>query len=243
MSHAGTDELPLLRSILQLLGPCLFLGLQGSCILVAVDIQRLKSVRKLSSIPFASLLACGYIWTEYGLLRNDWSVWVPNAVAVATAVYCMSIYYKYAQIKPSMVYACVLLLIGVGTLLGAFGQMTAIGLIGCIMSVLMSGSPLAVINTVIKEQSTASLPFWTSLVTWLNSLSWVAYGYFVARDPMILMPNTLGLLLGSVQMALFAVYGFHSESSSKINTSARGDVDESEDTRRLSREEENPYSV
>jgi hypothetical protein len=75
------------------------------------------------------------------------------------------------------------------------------------MSVAMSGSPLVVIQTVLKEKSTASLPFWTSFVTWLNSLSWVLYGYFVAHDNLILMPNCLGLLLGSLQMALFVRFG------------------------------------
>jgi hypothetical protein len=83
-----------------------------------------------------------------------------------------------------------------------------IGTIGCVLSIVVSGSPLAVIKTVIIEQSTASMPFTTSLVMWINNFSWTAYGYLVADDVLIYGPNALSLLLSSLQLSLFVIYGF-----------------------------------
>jgi solute carrier family 50 protein (sugar transporter) len=72
---------------------------------------------------------------------------------------------------------------------------------------LFTASPLAVVRTVIKDKSTASLPFFTSLVIWFNTTSWLFYGYLVANDVLIWGPNVLGFGLASLQMCLFSVYG------------------------------------
>ena len=40
-------------------------------------------------------------------------------------------------------------------------------------------------STVIRDRSTASLPFTTSFATWCNALSWSAYGLLVAHDIMV----------------------------------------------------------
>ena len=235
----------IIHAILGVLGPALFIALQISCLAVATDIYKMKSVKKLSSVPFASLMANGVLWTEYGMLKSDKTIFVPNALSLVTAVVCMSIYYKYAIVKPVLIYLCVALLALIGAYLAALRDTSTIGIMGCMLSVMMSGSPLAVINTVIKEKSTASLPFWTSFVTWLNTLSWVLYGSVVAHDNMIIMPNTLGLALASLQMCLFALYGA-GNSSSGIGTDGKP-VDSfmrgiSAETGSLD-EYENPYNV
>lgn len=222
-----------LTVILQTAGPCLFLALQVSCILVANEIFRMKTVKKLSSVPFVSLLACGFYWSLYGWLKSDLTIFIPNAVSIGTGSYCMWVYYVHSSLKPDVLYISLAVFILFGSCLGLLGMSSAIGCVGCIMSVLMSGSPLAVVRTVIKEQNTASLPFSTSFVAWLNSCSWVAYGYFIAHDPMILMPNSLGLLLTTIQMSLFLVYGFSSLAPSGSFTGEASDIDVFE----------NPYDV
>lgn len=193
--------------ILHFAGPLLGIALQVSCIMIAVDIHTMKSVKKLSSVPFACLFANGVLWTVYGWLRGDSTIYVPNTISIATAVFCMYTYYKYALTKPLRIYGAALIVCGTGLWLATKGDPYPVGLMGCSLSVLMSGSPLAVISTVIKEKSTAALPFGMCLITWLNNVSWVLYGYLIAHDNMIIVPNLLGLAMASVQMALFAVYG------------------------------------
>lgn len=82
-----------------------------------------------------------------------------------------------------------------------------IGLIGCSLAVVLSGSPLATVGTVLKDKSTAALPFENSLSTWLNALCWFLYGTLVAHDIMIFGPNGMGLGLASIQMLMFVLYG------------------------------------
>ena len=60
-----------------------------------------------------------------------------------------------------------------------------LGTIGCALAVLLMGSPLATLSTVIREKSTASMPFGTSLMTWGNAISWSLYGLMIANDPMV----------------------------------------------------------
>ena len=81
----------------------------------------------------------------------------------------MWVYYTNASLKPNLLYCCLGVFLAFGACLGMFDMASSIGMIGCVMSVVMSGSPLAVIRTVIKEQTTASLPFYTIFVAWLKS--------------------------------------------------------------------------
>jgi len=220
--------------LLRTAGPCLFIALQAACVAVALDILKMRSVKKLSCVPFASLLACGFYWSLYGWLKHDLTILVPNVISIGTGAFCMWAYYTNASLKPDLLYCSLGVFLALGACLGMLDMASSIGTIGCVMSVVMSGYPLAVIKTVIKEQTTASLPFSTSFVAWLNSCSWVAYGYFIAHDPMILMPNSLGLLLTTLQMSLFVVYGVTTAGQQATISDTAAGVDA---------ELENPYNV
>jgi solute carrier family 50 protein (sugar transporter) len=194
--------------ILELAGPTLFIGLQCSSLNTAVSILRDKSIGKLSAVPFGSLFVNCLLWTLYGSIKNNGSVFYPNLLGFFVATFCMSMYHEFALKKPWDVYLLVSLISLLCLGLAQCNQVHLIGLIGCILSIILSGSPLAVVRTVIQDRSTAALPFATSFVTWLNNLSWVLFGYFVAHDPLIYLPNILGFTLSSIQLLLFAVYGF-----------------------------------
>lgn len=47
-----------------------------------------------------------------------------------------------------------------------------------------------------------------SLVLFSTGLCWSLYGWLVIDDISVYLPNALGLLLASVQLSLFVVYGF-----------------------------------
>lgn len=222
LSQKGSPSLPRRRlqtaqssatkRILELAGPTLFIGLQCSSVNTALSILRGKSVGKLSAVPFGSLFVNCLIWTLYGRIKANGSVFYPNLLGVFVGTFCMSMYHEFAQKKPWDLYLVVSLISIVCLGLAQFGKVQAIGLIGCVLSILLSGSPLAVVRTVIRDRSTAALPFTTSFVTWLNNLSWILFGYFIAQDPLIYLPNILGFSLSSIQVALFVIYGFPSNS-------------------------------
>jgi uncharacterized protein with PQ loop repeat len=198
---------PLLAAVLSYLPPILYLGLQASCVSSAHDILKEKSVQKRSALTFVSLQVCGFYWTLYGMFIRDQTILVPSAAALLSGSYCMSAYYKHAIYKPTNLYFAAGVAIVFAFVLSALGNVSLVGMAACVLSVAVSGSPLAVVKTVILEKSTQSLPFFTSLITWFNTLSWVGYGCFVSHDIMVILPNTVGFALASLQMLLFCVYG------------------------------------
>jgi len=197
---------PLVKNVFSLLGPLCFIGLQMSSLSTAFTIVEKKTADKLSPIPFASLFTNCIIWTLYGFLKLDNTILIPNGLGVFVSIFCLWAYHTNTIHKPIKEYLIVALICGVCFHLVSSKQDQMIGLIGCALSVILSGSPLAVVKTVIIEKSTAALPFWTSLATWMNNVSWILYGYFVTNDKYVYLPSLLGFVLSSIQMMLFLKY-------------------------------------
>lgn len=175
---------PVVRG-LQIAGPAFFLSFQGSAIKTALQIIADKSVGPLSAFPFVSLLTNCVIWTYYGLLKSDMTVLVPNALGILTGAGCVMGYHRFALKKPLSMYAGAAALIAFSSLLALQGNYQLLGSLGCVVAVILTGSPLVTLRTVIKEKSTAALPLFTSTAGWLNACSWSLYGILVANDPMV----------------------------------------------------------
>ena len=175
---------PVVRG-LQIAGPAFFLSFQGSAVKTALQIIADKSVGPLSAFPFVSLLTNCVIWSYYGMLKSDLTVLVPNAVGVLTGAGCVMGYHKYATKKPLSMYAVAAAIIAFSSILASQGNYQLLGSLGCVLAVILTGSPLVTLRTVIKEKSTAALPLMTSASGWLNSCSWSLYGMLVANDPMV----------------------------------------------------------
>ena len=91
-------------------------------------------------------------------------------------------------------------------------KLSATKVLGCFgigVSLLMVGGPLASAKTVVEERNTRSLPFGFTCCLAANATLWALYGYMV-HDPMIYVPNIMGVLVSLIQLSLFAVFGIHS---------------------------------
>ncbi len=194
--------------LLRFMGPAMFVGLQLSSVYAAIGIVSQQTVGKLSPLPFGSLFVNCLIWSVYGRMINSPSVLYPNLSGLFVGTFCVTVYHQFATRKPFQMYAVIICIFLLCVYLNNIGNSSAIGLLGCALSIVVSGSPLAVMRTVIMEKSTATMPFPTSFVTWLNNLSWVLFGYIVVHDPYVYIPNMLGFALSSTQMILFLIYGF-----------------------------------
>jgi len=84
------------------------------------------------------------------------------------------------------------------------------GLVADIFNVLMYGAPLTIMKQVILTRSVKYMPFLVSFFTVINSSCWLAYGFYIG-DIWIFIPNASGLLLGIVQLILYAFYCRESE--------------------------------
>lgn len=147
----------------------------------------------------------------YAIMRSNSTIFVPNFSGLLTGLVCtvaFQTHTKETKIEIFMAAGCILL---VAFYLAFSGKTYFLGLVGVCLSVILMGSPLATLRTVIKDRSTNSLPFLTSATTFLNALSWALYGVIEVNDPIVYIPNIIGLLLASVQLSLFLVYGMPTE--------------------------------
>ena len=89
---------------LQFAGPIFFLTLQLSSIFTAIEITKSKSCGPLSPLPFISLFTNSFVWSLYGLLKMDSTVFIPNSCGVMASLYCILAFHKHAQVKPNKLY-------------------------------------------------------------------------------------------------------------------------------------------
>jgi solute carrier family 50 protein (sugar transporter) len=201
---------PIVEEGLRYAGPFFFLGMQASSIKTGFSIVTSNSTLQLSLLPFISLLLNCIIWTQYGILKEDNTIIVPNAIGIFTGIFCTTVYLSKSHSPKSQ--APLILgaaVIGLCCSVAYFyGDIQSLGLMGCALAVCVMGSPLATLKNVIVTKSTASIPFTTSFFMWLNSLSWMSYGLLISNDIMVYGPNAVGFILATVQLLLFVVYGF-----------------------------------
>lgn len=79
------------------------------------------------------------------------------------------------------------------------------GIILTVILLLLIGMPLLGLGEIIKSKSTEGLPFPIIFSGSLVSLSWLLYGT-ILRNNFLVVQNLIALALGSVQLALFAIY-------------------------------------
>lgn len=81
-----------------------------------------------------------------------------------------------------------------------------IGWLGVTIVIIMFSGPLAAIQSIIRDRSTASLPFSFTVASFINCLMWSGYGLAVIDDINVYGPNLAGLLATLVQLSLFCVF-------------------------------------
>eukprot|EP01041_Mallomonas_annulata_P001918 gene1918-3726_t len=201
------------KSIFYIAGPVLFLGMQVGYLQTASQIAKEKSVGKRSPIPNLALVTNCAVWTMYGFLTKRKTLYIPNTLGVITGLVCTTVFHRFSEKELIPLYFISGFLSLVSLLLAFQGNVHTVGIIGCALSILLSGAPLATIATVLRDRSTASLPFLAILFSWISSCCWMSYGILIAKDIVVLLPNLIGFLLryegdvvGQVQMKIEKEY-------------------------------------
>lgn len=187
-------------------------------------IEREASVGNLPLLPFSAMVMSGSIWASYGWLQGSPAIWVPNCFQLLFGLHYCRVFCRFcpadaaslplsrrvhavgAACSWALCASCLLLL-------PAPSASTLLGLLGNAMNVMLFAGPLAVIRTVVGQKSTESLPFGFTCAVSLNCSLWSFYGYVMRDDPQIYVSNVIGMILGTVQLSLFVIYGFSSSSS------------------------------
>ncbi|KAI3469098.1 hypothetical protein Pfo_025761 [Paulownia fortunei] len=89
-------------------------------------------------------------------------------------------------------------------------------------NIMMYASPLSIMKLVIATRSVEYMPFFLSLFSFLNGVSWTSYA-LIRFDPFIVAPNGMGTLLGLAQLLLYATF-YRSTKRIMAERKAQGEV-------------------
>ena len=164
------------------------------------------------------MIANCYLWTVYGILKQESKIWATNGIGIAFGLYYFLRFVQFAPPKsPSFpgsvsqhISACLGVLVASVGIVALFPVQQATAIIGnlaVLFCVAMFGSPLASLTTVLKTKSAASIPLPFTLATVINCVLWLVAGLFQMNDVKIYFPNLLGLTFGLAQVALKLIFG------------------------------------
>ena len=182
------------------------------------QIAREKTVGSLPLLPYSSMVCSGSIWALYGYLKDLPGVWRCNVAGVVLGSYFMMVFLRNCGPKQSNLpgtagqhlqgVAAVIVLNLCLVASDKFDHATdIIGHEGVFFCVLMFGSPLASLRTVLASRSAASIPLPFTAASLVNCAAWSVMGLWQVRDFHIYFPNFLGILCAAAQLALKCVYG------------------------------------
>ncbi|EDV27192.1 Sugar transporter SWEET1 [Trichoplax sp. H2] len=178
-----------------------------------------------SNVPYFPILACltsCTLWLKYGMLLQDKALTIVNVIGVVLESIYAVIYYVHLSNKSSInrmtLYAGAFILSVLAYVkYGISSYDVALNLLGIICSlttIIMYGSPLASALKVIRNNSSESMQLSLCLANALVSFEWGAYGYIIGNQ-FVMIPNTIGVVLGVLQLVLFFRYRVESSKTDK----------------------------
>ncbi|KAI3756344.1 hypothetical protein L1987_56164 [Smallanthus sonchifolius] len=208
----------LARTAVGIIGNVIALILFLSPVPTFIQIVKKRTVEQFSPVPYlATFVNCG-IWVLYGLPfvhPNSLLVITINGAGLLIETVYLLLFLIYSdrkqRIKVLLIMLAELVFLGVLALLVLTVAHTTkvrsniVGSIAIVGNIMMYAAPLSVMKLVITTKSVEFMPFFLSLFSLLNGISWTIYA-LIRFDPYIVIPNGLGSLLGVVQLVLYATY-------------------------------------
>ncbi|BFG40603.1 hypothetical protein CerSpe_268770 [Prunus speciosa] len=176
-----------------------------------------RNTEQFSGIPYVMTLLNCLLSAWYGLpfvSPNNILVSTINGTgAVIEAIYVLIFIIfspKREKAKILGLFTFVLAIFSTVALVSVFalqgkGRKLFCGLAATVFSIIMYGSPLAIMSTVIKTKSVEFMPFFLSLFSFLCGTSWFIFG-LLGHDPFVAVPNGFGSGLGALQLVLYFIY-------------------------------------
>ncbi|KAL2551084.1 Bidirectional sugar transporter SWEET7 [Forsythia ovata] len=182
------------------------------------QIWKKKSVEQYSAAPYlATFVNCG-LWVLYGLPKvhpHSTLVVTINGTGFVIEIVYLSLFLIYSDRKKRLrvvlivvaecLFMAVLALLVLTLAHSTKVRSAIVGSICMVGNTMMYASPLAVMKLVMTSRSVEFMPFFLSLFSFLNGISWTAYA-LICFDPFIVAPNGMGAVLGLAQLVLYATF-------------------------------------
>lgn len=188
-------------------------GLLSTGISVCLKIRQQGSTKNITSFPFFTTCLSSILWTKYGILTNDTALCVVGVAGIVLQSIYLLFYYLNTRKKRLFSHRLMAAFLGVCSILIYIKYYTEnhntavyhLGYVASGFSIAVYGSPLVSVANVIRYKSTEFMTFSMCLATFVVCVLWTIYGY-QANDNFILVPNGIGVVLGSLQLFLFLLY-------------------------------------
>lgn len=174
-----------------------------------------RSTENFESFPYICTLLNAALWTYYGIIRPEVLVSTVNGFGVLVEIVYVALFLVFAPPRMKVKTGILVGILNVGFFaaaivvtrlaLGGTLQVDAVGFICAGLNVVMYGSPLVAMKTVVTTKSVEYMPFLLSFFLFLNGGIWAFYAV-LHRDIYLLVPNGTGCLLGAAQLILYAIY-------------------------------------
>ncbi|XP_004502067.3 bidirectional sugar transporter SWEET7 [Cicer arietinum] len=208
----------IVRTVVGIIGniisACMFL----SPLPTFVKIWKKGSVEQYSAVPYLATLMNCMVWTLYGLpMVHPHSLLVVtiNGAGCFIEIIYITLYFIYSDRNKRLKLFLAFILELIFITLLAFVSLTMVhtvnkrsaivGTICMLFNVTMYASPLSIMKLVIKTKSVEFMPFYLSLASFGNGVSWTIYA-LIPFDPFIAIPNGIGTMFAVVQLILYATY-------------------------------------
>jgi solute carrier family 50 protein (sugar transporter) len=182
-------------------------------------VYKAKTTGEVQILPVVMLFTNCVVLVWYGYLsENIFPLVVTAVMGLVTCAGFVAVFYRFTDDKRSVHRICItsVVVIVLVCIYGAIGvagvtgqskssMATAMGAISIGTSIGLYGSPLATIRRVVRQKSTASMPFTLCLANFLNSVCWVVYAILIV-DVWVLLPNAFGCVLTTIQLVLYVIY-------------------------------------
>ncbi|KAK7389049.1 hypothetical protein VNO78_23881 [Psophocarpus tetragonolobus] len=207
-----------IRTVIGIIGNVISFGLFMSPVPTFISIWKAKSVQNFKPDPYlATILNCG-MWTFYGtpvVSEDNTLVLTINTFGFVLEICYTLIFFIYStwnkRRKILLIFLGEIIFLAlVVFLLMTFVHTTKqrkviVGPVCIIFNILMYFAPLTVMRQVIKTKSVKYMPFLLSLTNLINGITWTTYA-LLKWDPFIVIPNSIGVVAGLVQISLYAIY-------------------------------------
>ncbi|CAH2053529.1 unnamed protein product [Thlaspi arvense] len=180
-------------------------------------IVRRRSTEEYECLPYICTLMSSSLWTYYGIVTpGEYLVSTVNGFGVlAESIYVLVFLFFVPKPRFLKTVAMVLALNVIFPIIAIGGTRTAfddakmrsnsMGFICATLNIIMYGSPLSAIKTVVTTRSVKYMPFWLSFFLFLNGAIWSVYALLL-HDIFLLVPNGMGFVFGAMQLLIYAFY-------------------------------------
>ncbi|XP_042053953.1 bidirectional sugar transporter SWEET17-like [Salvia splendens] len=184
-----------------------------------VRIVKKKSTEEFESLPYICTLLNCELWTYYGIIKPDsYLVATINAFGVVAEITYIALFLIFAPPNSNKRLNTALLvgIVNVGFVASTFlvtcfvldGEdlrIDSIGFLSAALNIIMYASPLSALKTVVTTKSAEFMPFLLTFFLFLNGGIWTFYAFLV-QDWFLGVPNSIGFVLGALQLLLYAIY-------------------------------------